>query len=313
MPFKTPIYLDKPHTLHSLMEKDKLKVPLKNKTVGVEKETILTTTESQNFSIDYLSHLKNESKNSTSIINDELTDLDPKDKYSLASVFNYLFTADNEETFDRNTLYSNQKQNESIPIFKNISSNIPSFDEWLVKPNKSEINTTSQISISSEAIQTTTLKILPSSSTTASSIASIPVIKLTTTKRPLKITTTTQKPTTKTTKLSTTIKITSTPKFKQEIKYPVQYPNIDNKKKVPVVNSENKINSFDQKSQHNPVGTMEILTKPTLPGVNGLLKLAGCNIYGRMYSVHGIIAELSSPCLECKCTEIGVNCTPLKC
>lgn len=45
----------------------------------------------------------------------------------------------------------------------------------------------------------------------------------------------------------------------------------------------------------------------------GLLKLAGCNIYGRMYRVGRIIAELSSNCLECRCTEVGVSCTPLNC
>ncbi|KAK4876169.1 hypothetical protein RN001_012591 [Aquatica leii] len=45
----------------------------------------------------------------------------------------------------------------------------------------------------------------------------------------------------------------------------------------------------------------------------GLLKLAGCNIYGRMYRVGRIISELSGPCMECRCTEIGVQCTPLKC
>lgn len=45
----------------------------------------------------------------------------------------------------------------------------------------------------------------------------------------------------------------------------------------------------------------------------GLLKLAGCNIYGRMYRVGRIISELSGPCLECKCTEGVVQCTPLKC
>lgn len=45
----------------------------------------------------------------------------------------------------------------------------------------------------------------------------------------------------------------------------------------------------------------------------GLLKLAGCNIYGRMYRVGRIISELSGPCLECMCTDIGVQCRPLKC
>lgn len=48
------------------------------------------------------------------------------------------------------------------------------------------------------------------------------------------------------------------------------------------------------------------------PGL-GLLKLAGCNIYGRMYRVGRIISELSGPCMECKCTEIGVQCRELRC
>lgn len=47
--------------------------------------------------------------------------------------------------------------------------------------------------------------------------------------------------------------------------------------------------------------------------VGSLLKLAGCNIYGRMYRVGRIIAELSNPCLECRCAEIGVQCKPLEC
>ena len=47
--------------------------------------------------------------------------------------------------------------------------------------------------------------------------------------------------------------------------------------------------------------------------VTSLLKLAGCNIYGRMYRVGRIITELSGPCLECRCTEIGVQCKQLKC
>ncbi|KAM3961859.1 LOW QUALITY PROTEIN: uncharacterized protein ACR2FA_004184 [Aphomia sociella] len=50
-----------------------------------------------------------------------------------------------------------------------------------------------------------------------------------------------------------------------------------------------------------------------LPGVGPGLKLAGCNIYGRMYRVGRIIAELSTPCQECWCTEFGVQCKPLKC
>ncbi|XP_022118630.2 uncharacterized protein LOC110995671 [Pieris rapae] len=47
--------------------------------------------------------------------------------------------------------------------------------------------------------------------------------------------------------------------------------------------------------------------------IPGLPKLAGCNIYGRMYRVGRIIAELSTPCQECKCTELGVQCRQLTC
>ncbi|XP_076250822.1 uncharacterized protein LOC143190435 [Rhynchophorus ferrugineus] len=72
-----------------------------------------------------------------------------------------------------------------------------------------------------------------------------------------------------------------------------------------VSDKANKTNSHkfatsDDKIENNTIGV-------------GLLKLAGCNIYGRMYRVGRIISELSGPCLECKCTEIGVQCRQLKC
>jgi hypothetical protein len=58
-------------------------------------------------------------------------------------------------------------------------------------------------------------------------------------------------------------------------------------------------------------GVMEIFSRPTTPTMNGLLKLAGCNIYGQMYNVGQRIAELSNECLDCKCLpDIGVGCTP---
>lgn len=64
-------------------------------------------------------------------------------------------------------------------------------------------------------------------------------------------------------------------------------------------------------------GTHEGPRPPNLGGLQGvgpgLLKLAGCNIYGRMYRVGRIIAELSTPCQECWCTELGVQCKPLDC
>lgn len=53
------------------------------------------------------------------------------------------------------------------------------------------------------------------------------------------------------------------------------------------------------------------------PGNNfvraGGLQIDSCNIYGQMYQVGRIIEELSDACIECKCTEIGVACTNLKC
>lgn len=67
--------------------------------------------------------------------------------------------------------------------------------------------------------------------------------------------------------------------------------------------------------KHNSEGTAEFVSKPSI-SLNdhlGILKLAGCNIYGRMYRVGRIISELSGPCLECKCTEVGVHCTRLNC
>ncbi|XP_043479005.1 uncharacterized protein LOC122509212 isoform X2 [Leptopilina heterotoma] len=59
----------------------------------------------------------------------------------------------------------------------------------------------------------------------------------------------------------------------------------------------------------------ESKTKNTDNDITGLniLKLAGCNIYGRMYRVGRIITELTSSCRECKCTEVGVQCKQLKC
>lgn len=81
-----------------------------------------------------------------------------------------------------------------------------------------------------------------------------------------------------------------------------EYSSAPSRKPFPVVDTS-AVQTFE--------GVAQIFTKPA-PSV-GLLKLAGCNIYGRMYGVGRIIAELSSDCLECRCTEVGVNCTPLDC
>lgn len=68
----------------------------------------------------------------------------------------------------------------------------------------------------------------------------------------------------------------------------------------------NKLNA------HHSDGETKIFTPP-LKDSAGVLKVAGCNIYGQMYRVGRIISELSGPCLECRCTEVGVSCTPLDC
>ncbi|XP_063917905.1 uncharacterized protein LOC135133442 [Zophobas morio] len=68
--------------------------------------------------------------------------------------------------------------------------------------------------------------------------------------------------------------------------------------------------NFKSEGKRSDVGHRNSVdTNPNL----AVLKLAGCNIYGRMYRVGRIISELSNPCLECKCTEIGVQCKTLKC
>lgn len=70
--------------------------------------------------------------------------------------------------------------------------------------------------------------------------------------------------------------------------------------------------NLDQLNEQRKQGETKIFTPPSKDPA-GLLKLAGCNIYGRMYRVGRIIDELSGPCLECRCTEVGVSCTPLNC
>lgn len=47
--------------------------------------------------------------------------------------------------------------------------------------------------------------------------------------------------------------------------------------------------------------------------ISGLLKLSGCNIFGKMYKTGELIHELSDPCSRCICSEAGVNCVPVKC
>ncbi|CAH1154288.1 unnamed protein product [Phaedon cochleariae] len=63
---------------------------------------------------------------------------------------------------------------------------------------------------------------------------------------------------------------------------------------------------FSEDANHS--NGVDSSTGPSLP-----INLAGCNIYGRMYRVGKLISELSGPCLECKCTDVGVQCKALKC
>lgn len=89
------------------------------------------------------------------------------------------------------------------------------------------------------------------------------------------------------------------------------YPSTSNHKPF----GENPVDYDAVKVHHSEDNLPSIYTKPSNGFQNpmGMLKLAGCNIYGRMYRVGRIITELSNPCLECKCTEVGVHCTTLSC
>lgn len=90
------------------------------------------------------------------------------------------------------------------------------------------------------------------------------------------------------------------------------YPSTSNHKPF----GENPIDYDALKEHHSDDNSPGIYKKKPLNGFQnpmGMLKLAGCNIYGRMYRVGRIITELSNPCLECKCTEVGVHCTTLSC
>lgn len=76
---------------------------------------------------------------------------------------------------------------------------------------------------------------------------------------------------------------------------------------------EKKSSKISEKMEDFTESVTKIIENEIPMSVTSLLKLAGCNIYGRMYRVGRIITELSGPCLECRCTEIGVQCKQLKC
>ena len=312
------------------MEQKEKSNQMKNKTDDVEKKNInrVTTEAPQVFAPQFVSNTLNKTNMNSTTSNSasNATEKDSKDNNILPNVFNYLFTAESGGDINDNTLYTDNITNDTIPAFKNISLSFPSFDDWLSEQNN-KTNATTEDSLNvpqSFTVEATNVlkasemsKIVsPKTTRTPSTTSRVPITKQTT-KRPMKINTTTQKQTTTTQRpTTTTIMTTTISNIKQEVKYPVHSyvdPSIKELENVPVFNNQNKITNFEQMSQHHSEGATEISAKPTLPNMNGLLKLAGCNIYGRMYRVGKIIAELSSPCLECKCTEIGVSCTPLKC
>nr|CAD7262978.1 unnamed protein product [Timema shepardi] len=66
-------------------------------------------------------------------------------------------------------------------------------------------------------------------------------------------------------------------------------------------NPSSDVTSSNDSPPGRPPNLMEDTPSPA--STSGILKLAGCNIYGRMYRVGKIISELSTPCLECMCTE----------
>nr|CAD7587245.1 unnamed protein product [Timema genevievae] len=68
-------------------------------------------------------------------------------------------------------------------------------------------------------------------------------------------------------------------------------------------NPSSDVTSSNDSPPGRPPNLMEDTPSPA--STSGILKLAGCNIYGRMYRVGRIISELSTPCLECMCTELA--------
>lgn len=243
------------------------------------------------------------------------------DSFSLANVFSYLFTSDNDEDFDNsNNVYSNSFQPEStIPPFRNISIDVPKWDDLLFSDLTSandSLPDTKYENFALNRVNLTTPASIPSTTTEYFKVKST-------------LSTTLLRPTTlrpfqsySNERITSTIRASSRETTSTTLPPPTTEPLVTHK--IAPVTLKNHPLSDDQKYVVNPIdidkmkkhhseGVMEIFAKPTLPNINGLLKLAGCNIYGRMYRVGKIIAELSTPCLECKCTEIGVSCTPLSC
>ncbi|XP_050437670.1 uncharacterized protein LOC126843899 isoform X2 [Adelges cooleyi] len=94
-------------------------------------------------------------------------------------------------------------------------------------------------------------------------------------------------------------------------------PHLDSKKTPDVVNPLSDFKSTPHAQiKSNPSTTAKpVKAKPNteLNTLASMLRISGCNIYGRMYRVGKIITELSTPCLQCMCTDTGVQCNQLKC
>lgn len=169
-----------------------------------------------------------------------------------------------------------------------------------------EVKHQQQLNITTEApISTTTLPNFKKISSNFTSFINdlLQVNALDETKAPIELTT------------SSTIKSTTTRKSTSTIAPVKSIINDDDfiKKHLKATSTTTSVSNSSQKQQQQQQ-QMEIFSKPTNPSMNGLLKLAGCNIYGSMYEVGQVIAELSSPCLECKCLpDIGVGCMQMKC
>ncbi|XP_050545705.1 uncharacterized protein LOC126907984 isoform X2 [Daktulosphaira vitifoliae] len=123
------------------------------------------------------------------------------------------------------------------------------------------------------------------------------------------------------------------------LKYPGFNSHLENKQNVELQKNSYKFSSTvkslldyklkpDEKqfsdfkpSEFNPHTELKPLTvKPIKNKLNSnnnsatsLLRISGCNIYGKMYMIGKIITELSAACSECLCTDVGVQCSPLKC
>ncbi|XP_054287465.1 uncharacterized protein LOC129003203 [Macrosteles quadrilineatus] len=199
------------------------------------------------------------------------------DEFSLDSVFSYLFDSDKWTTKKPKTTSKPESKIQLKPTLTGIKSNesIPLVEQSLENRSDEDINKLTEINNSTKLVS-----VLPK--TTTHSFLDDNKMHVVT-----EITKTTRRPAVyiTTTEHSVTKSVSRTAK-----------PSTHSK---PVV------------SKVAP--TIPSHSGPDPGAASGLLKLAGCNIYGRMYRVGRIISELSGPCLECMCTEVGVQCRPLKC